>query len=133
MSKKNILIIHGFMHSKNRYYKLCKDLKIDRTINIYFFKFNGFGGILPVKDKNKLNYYAEKLTAMLHKNKYDLIIAHSMGCNVLLKSIAKNQNVAKNIILLSPCYNGIKKFKPLSICIPFSSSVFFYSQNYQYL
>lgn len=129
MSKKNILIIHGFMHSKNRYYKLYKDLKTNNDINIDFYDFDGFGGVEPNSNKNKLNYYVEKLNDMLNQKKYNLIVAHSMGCNILLKSMSKYKNSVDNVILLSPCYYGIKKFKPLSLCIPLSNFLFFLQSN----
>lgn len=126
MYKDKILIIHGFLHSTKRYQKLSCDLKKYLDMEVFLYEIEGFGGVPPSQNKNKLYHLTRKLQNHLCTQNYKIIIAHSMGCNILLKSL-NNISLANNtkIILLAPAYNGINKFKLLSNFVSISHFAFY--------
>ena len=113
--KMNILIIHGWMHSSKLYTKLKHDLEKNEKYKVFLYELAGFGS-QPAKYKtNIIESYSKELEFFLIKNKIDVIIAHSLGGNVLLRATEK---IKINRILLSPEYKGIGLLKfvmPLTV------------------
>lgn len=75
--KKNVLIVHGWMHSANRYRKLAEKIN---NCNVHTIDLPGFGdneyfGPIEEVEENHIKY----LQALLIKKKYDFVIAHSWG------------------------------------------------------
>lgn len=82
---KKILIIHGWLHSAERYFELSKKLSKFSDVDIY--EFEGFGETkFKFKTLNILEYYVEKLKKFLKGKEYDIVIAHSMGGGYTIKS-----------------------------------------------
>lgn len=106
----NVLIIHGWMHSAKIYEKLASDLKSKLNINCILYEFAGFGDTPALFYSDIINNYVLQLQNYINNNKIDLIIAHSLGGNIVLKLI--NEIECNNIILLSPEYYGISLLKP---------------------
>lgn len=113
---KKILILHGWMHSSKRYIKFAKALS---NCSCDLYDFAGFGNT-PVKYKSDIiDNYAIELQSYLLENKYDCIIAHSMGGSVLLRAIDKMKNKYEGkLIFINPEYYGITKIIPLVFVMP---------------
>ena len=113
---KKILILHGWMHSGQRYYQLKNKLENEYKdeVSITLFEFPGFGDTKMLNlCKNILDYYVSILLIELKRTRFDYVIAHSMGGNVLLKALQK-EKIDTIPILLSPAYRGIDVLKPFS-------------------
>lgn len=103
-----ILVIHGWLHSTRRYADLKIALEPEHDIILY--ELPGFGGN-PIKYKtNYLDNCSLELTSYINYIKPDIIIAHSMGGNIVLRCLARGCVVPK-VILLSPVYNGVPLLK----------------------
>lgn len=114
---KKVLIIHGWMHSAERYYELKKDIQCKTDYEVDLYEFPGFGSTSPKYEKNILSSYVTDLKDYLQNNEYNVIIAHSMGGNAVLKALESEKNGTK-LILLSPEYYGIPLLRPLIIFKP---------------
>lgn len=102
------MIIHGWLHSTQRYRKLKDDINCDVTL----VELAGFGNVPP----RRVNY-VQLVRQELLRTHYDVAIGHSMGGNILIKAI-NELNVDTKVILLSPVYGGLPKLKPLSLLFP---------------
>lgn len=115
--KKKILIIHGWLHSAERYFVLSERLSKFADVDIY--EFEGFGRKkFRYKTLNILGYYVEKLQNYLKEKKYDIVITHSMGGNVLLKVLSRSNFKFNYIILSNTAYHGIPVLKPIVWMLP---------------
>ena len=114
---KKILIIHGWMHSSDRYIMLKRDMEklLECTVDLY--EIPGFGKTKPICYSNLLHYYSLHVRDVIAENEYDYVIGHSMGGNILLRALDMIDTKA-NLILLSPEYMGISYLKPLTIFCP---------------
>ncbi len=114
---KRILIVHGWMHSAARYEKLKKDLEKEGNCEVLLYEFPGFGATKAKYKKNIMEHYAEDMKIYLRENAFDMIIAHSLGGNIVLKALYRNESDLK-LVLLSPEYAGIPLLKPMVILAP---------------
>ncbi|MEG1567848.1 MAG: alpha/beta hydrolase [Anaerovoracaceae bacterium] len=109
---KNVLVLHGWMHSANRYIGLAKRLsgcKVD-LVDLPGFGCNKYVGKVEEVEHIHIAY----LTELLVNNKYDFVIAHSWGAYILLRTVPLLDKSAKpNIILLNPVYGKNNKLKVL--------------------
>lgn len=112
VASKNVLIVHGWMHSADRYKKFAKKL-LNCKVNIVDLP--GFGNCGYVGAIEKVeDYHIEYLRTLLTDEKYDFVIAHSWGGIVLLKTIPLlDVNQKPDIILLNPAYGENKRLKIL--------------------
>ncbi len=116
MSKK-ILILHGWLHSAERYLQLKNDLE-GQGHTVDTFEFPGFGDTECEYKSHIFMHYVLSVRKLIRENDYDHIIAHSMGANILLKA-AENQDFKANLILLSPACYGIDHLRSFSFLIRF--------------
>lgn len=128
MDKQRILIVHGWMHSKERYAKLKHDMEKYGNCLVSLFEFPGFGETQPKYYFNILNQYTKLLVTELQENHYDYVVGHSMGGNLLLKALIQGQSRAK-LTLLSPEYKGIDILKPLVVFYPIAYVLLFLIQK----
>lgn len=120
IEKKKALIIHGWLHSAQRYYDLSQRLSELSDVDIY--EFEGFGKIkFEFKKVDILNYYVEKLGEYLEGKEYDLVITHSMGGNILLKVLCKAKYKINTVILSNTAYQGIPILKPVVWMLPLTA------------
>lgn len=112
---KKVLLVHGWLHSADRYRKLKNDLEKKCDCEVTLYQLPGFGGVPAKKKICVLPYYTKLLKKELEKQ-YDCMIGHSMGGNVLLK--AMSPAVSSKLILLSPAYGGIPLLKPMTVLFP---------------
>lgn len=85
IASKNVLIVHGWMHSADRYKEFAK-----RMLNckVTIIDLPGFGNCEYVGEiENIEDNHIEYLRNLLTDEKYDFVIAHSWGGIVLLKTI----------------------------------------------
>lgn len=113
-----ILIVHGWMHSAKRYERLKKDLETIKDCCVTPYEFPGFGDSPAIYKKDVLNHYVQDMKNYLKFSNFDVIIAHSMGGNVVLKAVSEEKFQGK-LILMSPVYGGIAALKPFLIFYPF--------------
>ena len=113
----NILTVHGWTHSNARYMGLAMSLVKHNVIN---YNLSGFGGETPKYRHNILDNYVTEIKGHLYNNNYDVIIAHSMGANIILKALDGKKFKGK-IILIDPVYSGIGLLK---LCTPFMYSMY---------
>lgn len=128
MKKKTILIVHGWMHSKERYRRLKEDLEKNEMFEVTLYEFSGFGKSKPEIYFNILQHYKKNIKKLLQERKFDYVIGHSMGGNILLRAMSEI-HCRSNIVLLSPEYNGIHILKPLTILYPMLGIVMFCGQK----
>ena len=114
---KKILVVHGWMHSAERYRKFADDIEMKLHCKVVLYELPGFGETKPTRYTNLLKSYANDLVSILCDNNFDYVIGHSMGGNLLLRALEK-ANVASKLILLSPEYIGISYLKPLTVLCP---------------
>ena len=115
---ENILIVHGWMHSAARYGRLKRDLENQRACHVELYEFSGFGDT-PVKYKrNILDNYVKAMKTYISCHEFDVIIAHSMGGNIVLKAVTQENLKCKKLVLLSPVYKGIEFLKPFLFLYP---------------
>lgn len=118
-----ILIIHGWGCSSKLYEKLAKDLEASKNIQCFFFELPGFGDTKANVYNDIINSYVNQLIEFVNKNSIDIVIAHSLGGNITLKSLA-NIKIEK-LILLSPLYLNIRLLKIVKFIKPIA--IFFKS------
>ena len=103
---KRILLIHGWLHTADVYNSLKTRLS---NYEVVLWKIDGMD--------NNNNCITEQLIKQLQEhirhNHYDLIIAHSVGCYILLHSI--NEEIKSKVILLNPVYGNYKWYVRLII------------------
>lgn len=121
---KQILIVHGWMHSSKRYERLKTDLEIIGPYKVTLYEFPGFGDTPAEKYCHLLKYYTGKIEAELESGSYDYVVGHSMGGNILLRAMDGRKQKAK-LILLSPEYGGITLLKLFTVFMPVVPLVFF--------
>lgn len=125
--KSKVLIIHGWLHSSKRYAKLGEKLSKYADVDIY--EFEGFGDTKYKSAKlDILNNYVENLNNYLINKKYDLVITHSMGGNILLKVLNKYKHNIKCVVLSNTAYNGLPILKPIAWIIPMTIVLFIVSK-----
>lgn len=113
-----VLILHGWLHSAERYSKLKLDLEKHRDYIVDVYKFPGFGGENPLYDTTEIiETYATLVCDILTNVNYDVIIGHSMGGTVLLRVLALIP-IHAHVILLCPVYKGMSEFRPLIKLFP---------------
>ena len=128
MHKEKVLIIHGWMHSGKRYEKLKLGMEKSGKYEVVLYEFPGFGERRAKYYFNILEQYKNELEKELQSKKYDYVIGHSMGGNILLRILSDNFYGAK-LILLSPEYGGIDILKPLIIFYPLLYIILFLVQK----
>lgn len=126
--KEKVLIIHGWMHSGKRYEQLKLDMEKSGKYEVVLYEFPGFGERRAKYYFNILEQYKNELEKELQSKKYDYVIGHSMGGNILLRILSDNFYGAK-LILLSPEYGGIDILKPLIIFYPLLYIILFLVQK----
>lgn len=116
MKRKRILILHGWMHSAARY----NALKLELTeYDAVCYEFSGFGDSSPVFTRRITDCYAKELAVYLKSHKFDIIIAHSMGGAVLLRTLNKYlPERTYTVILINPVYGGVPKLIPALLLLP---------------
>ena len=114
---KKILMIHGWLHSADRYMDIKQDLEKTMDCKVDLYEFPGFGDTKPTCYFNLLQHYSLLVRDVIEKNEYDYVIGHSMGGNILLRVLDKIDTEAE-LILLSPAYRGISYLKPLTCFCP---------------
>lgn len=110
------LIIHGWCHSRERYLDLASKIDIECDV----VDLPGFGDSVYIgKVKFIELVHISYIRDLLLSGKYDVVIAHSWGCRVLLKAM-KNLEGMDNItcILLNPIYGENTKIKRFKKVIP---------------
>lgn len=111
--KKKILIIHGWLHSAKRYEKLKNDIEKSTDYIVEFYECPGFGETRKKFTFNILDSYKDEIKQKLLSDKYEVLIGHSMGGNLVLKSL-EHKEYNGDVILLSPAYYGINLLKVLT-------------------
>lgn len=117
---QNILIVHGWMHSAKRYQRLKRDLERLGTYHVELYEFPGFGDT-PAKYKRAiLRSYAADMQGYLDEHDFDVIVAHSMGGNVVLRALWGEDCARRRpgLVLLSPVYQGVGCLKPWMLVYP---------------
>lgn len=115
---KKVLLIHGWMSSSKIYMRFAKDL--EKECDITLIDLPGFGeekfSKELLKGNNFFEFYKLGILKLLEKEKFDIIIGHSLGGNLILRALdsLKNEFDGK-VILLNPCYNGIKFLRFIAI------------------
>lgn len=141
MEKRNILIAHGWLHSAKRYERLKRELEQDGNCNVTLWEFPGFGDTPAHLRTSILKHYAQDVETLLRRGrqeeaskreplgkkafdggtskreKFDVLIGHSMGGNILLRAAVSCSYTGK-LILLNPEYGGIPAFRPFSFLSP---------------
>lgn len=96
---KRILLIHGWLHTTDVFNSLKTKLS---NCEVVLWKIDGMD--------NSNNCTTEQLVKQLQDhircNSYDLIVAHSVGCYILLHSMDKE--IKSKVILLNPVYRNYK-------------------------
>jgi len=117
---KKILIVHGWMHSAARYERLKKDLEDAGDYEVLLYEFPGFGDTKAVYKRKIMAGYVKDMRKYLSYNDVDIIIAHSLGGNIALKSLYQKEfkGFKGKLILLSPEYLGIPLLKPFIVFAP---------------
>ncbi len=115
--EKRILVVHGWMHSAARYRRLKRDLESSGLFRVKLYEFPGFGHT-PARYKRKiLERFVEDMRGYLREHSFDIILAHSMGGNVVLKA-ALREGRREKLLLLSPVYGGIGFLRPIACFWP---------------
>lgn len=100
-----VLIIHGWLHSANRYKSIAKRLSKYSNVALY-----EYGRVFP-KSICQLKYYTKCLQEHLDKNSYDIILTHSLGGRILLGT----NYSSRYTILANTAYGGVR---PLLLSLP---------------
>lgn len=103
-----ILLIHGWLHTTDILKSLQEDLSM-HEITLWYIH-----GLDDNTYVSKEDMYSS-LEKHLLVNRYDLIVAHSYGCNILLN--VKLKLVSTNVVLLNPVYNNFKWYIDISISL----------------
>lgn len=127
ISGKKVFILHGWTHSSDRYKKLAGELSKDMKITLATLP--GFGDTKCKYKRSIVRGYLKELNEHLSRNHYDLIVAHSMGGNLILRTLSKNENIRSKVLLLNPAYFGIDHVRFISKLFPLSYMLFFVQRN----
>lgn len=120
---KRVLIIHGWMHSSERYVKLAKELESDCSCTI--LDLPGFGGSNSIAKWNIIEAYTNEMITLLSKEKFDILIGHSLGGAIILRVLEKmSDKYLGDVILASPSYCGINHLKPIAFFVPINAFLF---------
>ncbi|MDO5716822.1 MAG: alpha/beta hydrolase [Tissierellia bacterium] len=112
-----ILIIHGWMNSQERYRDLGS--RLQDVAQVEYYEFPGFGSRAYGSFRfNILEKYREDLSSFLRGRSYDLIVTHSMGGNILLRVLEREDVDARAILFSNTAYFGVDSLKPLAWCTP---------------
>lgn len=105
-----ILFIHGWFHSAKIYEKLAKTLDCEESVLI---DLPGFGDNEYTEDIEEIeNEHIKYVRKILSENNFDVVISHSYGSRILLKSLEQKQEFSKiKCILLNPAYSKNKVLK----------------------
>lgn len=98
-----VLIIHGWLHSANRYESIAQKLSKHSDITIY-----EYGRTFP-RSICQLKYYIKCLQEHLNRNTYDIILTHSLGGRIFLGT----NYTSKYTILANTAYGGVRFLLPV--------------------
>lgn len=103
-----VLLIHGWLHTVDTLKSLQEDLSMCEVTlwNICGLDDNTY------TSKEGMCYSLEE---HLLVNQYDLIVAHSYGCNILLN--VKLNLVSTKVVLLNPVYDNFKWYVGISVSL----------------
>lgn len=120
MEQKEILVLHGWMHSAARYRRFKKLMEAgEENLNLTLYEFPGFGNTKGRPGRGLLNCYARDLALYLKEHNTDAVIAHSMGGAVLIRAVSSVELAKRpKIILINPAYHGIRKLLPAAFFFP---------------
>lgn len=110
-----VLFIHGWLHTTDVYGEISSEL------NRLGFHCHSliFDGLDNKSENGSVEQYIEVLCAKLRSNGYDAVVAHSMGCLILLECLEYVKDTP--VILCNPVYENIrmwvKLFKPIVIAM----------------
>jgi pimeloyl-ACP methyl ester carboxylesterase len=101
---ESILLIPGWMHSAKMYEKLA--LALSTSFTVYVIDLPGFGESrnMTVNAEYPLECLAKQLSYYITQNHFDLIFAHSLAANIMLRISTPSET---KVILCSPVYGGI--------------------------
>ena len=107
-----ILILHDWCSSVNRFVKIRNEL-IDSEHRVHIMPFPGMGLEPAIWERDILEHYAGSVACYLKHNNVTCIMAHGMGCNVVLRALqllcTTNKVWLGKLILVSPLYGGIRR------------------------
>lgn len=103
-----ILLIHGWLHTTDTLKSLQEDLFMH---NVTLWHICGLDDNAYVSREEHISSLEKHLLV----NRYDLIVAHSYGCNILLN--VRLKLVSTNIVLLNPVYDNFKWHIDISISL----------------
>lgn len=107
-----ILILHDWCSSVNRFVKVCNDL-VNSGHRVCTLPFPGMGLEPVIWKRDIIDRYAGTVACYLKHNDVKCIIAHGMGCNVVLRALrllcSTNKVWTGKLILVSPFYRGIRR------------------------
>ncbi len=123
--KNKILIVHGWLHNSTSYFDFSKKLMSKCDCEVHLFNVPSFGCKKTVTCNNMLNTFGKMLGNYMATEKYDLMIGHSMGGQLIIRGLEdlKIDKIPK-VILVNPEYYGVNMFKPFCITPNFSAFLF---------
>ena len=101
-----ILLIHGWLHTIDTLKSLQEDLSMH---DVTLWHICGLDDNAYVSKEDMYSSLEKHLLI----NRYDLIVAHSYGCNILLN--VRLRLVSTNVILLNPVHNNFKWYIDISV------------------
>lgn len=108
--KYNIVLLHGFISSKNIFEKIVNNIDIDKA-NYYAFDYEE----TIIKNKEKLIFesFPEQLINFVETYKLDnlILVGHSMGGGVISLSYQTLKDKIRKIILISPLTKSVLRSK----------------------
>ena len=104
---KSILFIHGWLHSCDVFSRLVTHFT---NCEIHCLEIDGFDNDIESDLAACINSVREHLL----ENRYDVIVAHSLGCLLLLNAL--DIVSSSKVLLLNPVYNNYKLI--VRICTP---------------
>lgn len=110
---KNVLIVHGWLHSDEVFVRMRRDLK-DLGCYVEMLTLHGIDTIDSVYTTGRLiEYYSSKVINKINSGEFDVIIAHGEGAAIVLNAI-ENGMANCTVVLIAPM--GINNlFSKLSI------------------
>lgn len=97
-----MLIIHGWLHSANRYTSIAQ--KLSRYSDVVLYEY----GRSYSESIRQLKNYTKCLQEHLNRNTYDIILTHSLGGRILLGT----NYSSKYTILANTAYRGVRFLLP---------------------
>jgi len=109
MSRKAVLIIHGFMADMKEVEYLSNTIKNNSNIDVYSFTLPGHDKAIlkAVKYEDWIKYSQEMLDTLKPKYKTIYLVGHSMGGVISTYLAAKNKEV-KKLVLVAPSFIYLK-------------------------